>query len=157
MSFLEGFDTTNKTVEEAIRLFKETYGSAMTPLKASTIINGENIKINDNNQLIDDCEYDDPNFAQKEKWITKKLYPYQKKALFKILEFEKNGFFEKNGKRIITNACFLKIACGSGKSLIFEILAMFYRDVPQHPIIISVDGSNVPVKFGSFLAALNDC
>ena len=89
MSFLEGFDTTNKTVEEAIRLFKETYGSAMTPLKASTIINGENIKINDNNQLIDDCEYDDPNFAQKEKWITKKLYPYQKKALFKILEFDK--------------------------------------------------------------------
>lgn len=144
MSFLEGFDTTNKTVEEAIRLFKETYGSAMTPLKASTIINGENIKINDNNQLIDDCEYDDPNFTQKEKWITKKLYPYQKKALFKILEFEKNGFFEKNGKRIVTNACFLKIACGSGKSLIFEILAMFYRDVPQHPIIISVDGSNVP-------------
>lgn len=143
-SFLEGFDTTNKTVQRAIEIFKDSYGSAMKPLKASTIINGENIKIDPSNQLIDDCAYEDPEFHLKEKWITKTLYPYQKKALFKILEFERNGFFEKNGKKIVSNACLLKIACGSGKSLIFQILSVFYRDVPYHPIIISVDGSKVP-------------
>ena len=142
--FLEGFDTTNKTVQRAIEIFKESSGSAMKPLKVSTIINGENIKIDEDNQLIDDCEYVDKDFASKEKWITKSLYSYQKKALFKILEFEKNGYFIKNDKKIITNACLLKIACGSGKSLIFEILSVFYRDVPYHPIIISVDGSHVP-------------
>lgn len=84
-SFLEGFDTTNKTVQRAIEIFKDSYGSAMKPLKASTIINGENIKIDPSNQLIDDCAYEDPEFHIKEKWITKTLYPYQKKALFKIL------------------------------------------------------------------------
>ena len=144
--FLEGFDTTNKTVQHVIEIFKESYGSAMKPLRASTIINGENIRIDDCNQLIDDCSYEDENFEVKEKWITKKLYSYQKKALFKLLEFEKNGFFidRESGKKIITNACLLKIACGSGKSLIFEILSVFYRDVPNHPIIISVDGSKIP-------------
>ena len=144
--FLEGFDTMNKSVQDAIEIFKESYGSAMKPLKASTIINGENIKIDSCNQLIDDCSYEDTDFGLKEKWITKQLYTYQKKALFKILEFEKNGYFidRESNKKIITNACLLKIACGSGKSLIFEILSVFYRDVPYHPIIISIDGSKIP-------------
>ena len=143
-SFLEGFDIDNKSVQSAIKIFKDSYGSAMEPLKASTIINGENIKIDPRNQLIDNCEYNDPNFDIKQKWITKKLYPYQKKALFKLLEFESKGYFMCDDKKIVTNACLLKIACGSGKSLIFEILAMFYRDVPQHPIIISLDGQHIP-------------
>lgn len=142
--FFEGFDTRNETVEHVIKLFKESYGSAMKPLKASTIIHGENIRIDDSNQLIDDCNYNDINFDAKQKWITKTLYTYQKKALFKILEFEQNGYFMKGDKKIISNACLLKIACGSGKSLIFEVLSVFYRDVPKHPIIISIDGSKVP-------------
>ena len=142
--FFEGFDTTNETVEHVVKLFKESYGSAMKPLKASTIIHGENIRIDDSNQLIDDCSYNDVNFDSKQKWITKTLYTYQKKALFKILEFEQNGYFMKDDKKIVSNACLLKIACGSGKSLIFEVLSVFYRDVPKHPIIISVDGSKVP-------------
>lgn len=144
MSFLDEFDTVNPSVQKAIEVFKEAYGSAMKPLKASTVINGENIKINPENQLIDNCSYTDNNFEAKEKWITKSLYTYQKKALFKLLEFEKNGYFQNGDTKIITNACLLKIACGSGKSLIFEILSVFYRDVPMHPIIISVDGSKVP-------------
>jgi hypothetical protein len=83
-------------------------------------------------------------FETKLKLCTKKIYNYQKNAIYKLRELELSGFVVNNSKKVVSNGYLLSLPVGSGKSLVFLFLAIFYRSVPKHPIIISVDGRNIP-------------
>ena len=137
----------NELVKKAYSVFDAAYGTAMKKIYVSDLINGENIDVKPENITIDECDYIDNNFDKKQQYCTKKLFAYQKKAIMKLRELELNGYtidpIEK--QKIISNAWLLFLPIGSGKSLVFMFLSLFYRTVPCHPIIISKSGSRVPI------------
>ena len=141
-NFKEIFNKQSPIVHKIYEKFKESYGSAMKPIYISDMYKGENININPDNVLIDECEYIDTKFDEKAKYCSKKLYDYQRKAILKLREIELNGYIinKNTNEKIITNAQELHLAIGAGKSICLEFLSLFYRNVPTHDIIISKSG-----------------
>ena len=139
----------SKEVETAHKIFKEDYKNSVDENMITNIITGEAIKTKPENVKIDDeCLFVDENFDKKCEYCTKKLYSYQKKSILKLREIECAGKIKckETGETIMTNACVLSLPIGAGKSLCYECIAMFYRQVPKHPIIVSSDFSSLPCE-----------
>lgn len=141
------FDKRAPIVAKIYEIFKNSYNSAMKDIYVSDLISGENIEIKKDNILIDECEYIDEKMEDRLKFCSKNLYDYQKKAIHKLREIELNGYIydRATSRKIITNAQELHLAIGAGKSIVAEYIALFYRAVPCHPIIISKSGENLPI------------
>ena len=138
-------------VNECYSIFKEQYKTAIKPTYISDIVNGEVIETKPENIMVSepiDPKYaiDENNFNLFCQYCTKKLYKYQADAIHKLRELELRGWHYNNytHKKVISNGWLLSLPIGSGKSLVFQFLSLFYRDVPTHPIIVSTDGRNVP-------------
>ena len=148
---IEKLNSHSKNVEEGYNIFKECYKSAMKPTFISDIVNGEIIEIKPENILVsspveDKYKINEEHYERFCQFCTKKLYKYQSDAIRKIRELECRGYNINSytGEKVISNGWLLSLPIGSGKSLVFQFLALFYRDVPCHPIIISRDGRNIP-------------
>ena len=136
-------DLVNKTYD----IFRGIYSSAFKPTVVSSIINGEIIETKPDNIFVQqDIKFDDPLFEKKCAFCKKNLYDYQKNAIKKLRELEIRGYHvnTSTGTKVVSNGWLLSLPIGSGKSLVFQFLALFYRDIPTHPIIISTDGTHVP-------------
>ena len=149
-SFVSKLDKRDKEVFEAFKVFEDFYGHSFRRTRISEIIDGENIKIKDDNINLD--EEVDESIVPVEQirklfdvFCTKKPYEYQFKAICKILEMETKQVHldPVTNKHIRTNAVVLALPIGSGKSLVFEFLALFFNKVPIHPIIISTNGDAI--------------
>lgn len=143
----EKMDKHSALVDQTYSIFKSVYGTAMKPTVISSIINGETIDTKPDNIFVDrDIKFDDSTFDKKCEFCSKELYNYQKNAIKKIRELELRGYNvnPKTGERIVSNGWLLSLPIGSGKSLVFQFLALFYRDIPNHPIIVSTDGQHIP-------------
>ena len=132
-------------------IFESFYGNAFKRTTISEIIDGENIKLEPENIRID--EPVDETIVPVDKidelfklFCTKTPYQYQRQAILKILELEKTQehINPVDGTTIVSNGYQLALPIGSGKSLIFEFLALFFPKVPKHPIIVSTDGRHIP-------------
>lgn len=146
-SLKEKIDRHSDLVNAAYDTFKSIYGNAMRPTVISSIVNGEIIETKPENIFIDkDIDFDDPTFDKKCEFCSKNLYNYQKNAIKKLRELEQKGYIihPLTHEKIISNGWLLSLPIGSGKSLVFQFLALFYRDIPTHPIIISTDGQHIP-------------
>ena len=146
---LERFDKTTECVDNAYKIFSDMYKSAFEKTYISDIVNGETIAIKDDNILIDnvDMETDKVNFEKRLKSCTKTLYDYQVKAIRQLIELEQNGFYinPHTLNKIVSNGWVLSLPIGSGKSIVFLFLALWYRNVPKHPIIVSKSGKHIPL------------
>lgn len=150
--FLSKMNAKSDVVANAYSIFRECYRTAVKSVYISDIIDGESIDIHPENILVSepiDPKYMDDQEHFKvfcERGCSKTLYEYQKKAILKLRELELRGsHYNSYTKRtIISNGWLLSLPIGSGKSLVFQFLALFYRNVPTHPIVISRDGSDVP-------------
>jgi hypothetical protein len=150
--FLSKMNARSDVVDNAYSIFRDCYKSAVKSVYISDIIDGESIDIHPENILI--SEPIDPQFMDNQEHFeifctqgcTKTLYEYQKNAIRKLRELELRGsHYNSHTKRtIISNGWLLSLPIGSGKSLVFQFLALFYRNVPTHPIIVSRDGSDIP-------------
>ena len=150
--FLSKMNARSDVVVNAYSIFRDCYKSAVKSVYISDIIDGESIDIHPENILV--SEPVDPQFMDNqehfevfcEKGCTKTLYPYQKNAIRKLRELELRGWHynQYTKRKIVSNGWLLSLPIGSGKSLVFQFLALFYRNVPTHPIVISRDGSDVP-------------
>lgn len=148
---VEKMQKRSELVNECYSIFKEQYKTAIKPTYISDIVNGEVIETKPENIMV--SEPIDPQFAINEEhfqrfcqFCTKKLYKYQSDAIHKLRELELAGYHINSytHEKLISNGWLLSLPIGSGKSLVFQFLALFYRDVPSHPIIVSTDGRNVP-------------
>ena len=149
--FIDKLDKRDPAVLVAYEAFEELYSNSFNRTTVSQIIDGENIKVADDNIRIDDPV--DASIVPVEQidqlfqiFCTKKPYEYQRQAILKILEMENKQKHKDpvTGKTIVSNGYQLALPIGSGKSLIFEFLALFFTKVPIHPIIVSTDGRFVP-------------
>lgn len=147
---IEKMNLHSEYVNSCYDIFKECYKTAMKPIYVSDIINGEVIETKPENIMVDspiDSRYmiNEEHFERFCQFCTKKLYKYQKDAIKKIRELELKGYYinPKTSEKVVSNGWLLSLPIGSGKSLVFQFLALFYRDVPTHPIIISRDGHNI--------------
>lgn len=78
-------------------------------------------------------------------YIKKELYPYQLDALRTMFYLEQTRkIVYNNDKTIISNGWQLGLPIGSGKSLVFMCLALFFNDIPLHNILLSNSGKNIP-------------
>ena len=146
---LEQFDKTSETVDKAYKIFEDVYKSAFEKTYVSDIVNGESISIKDENILINnvDMTKDKINFDKRLHSCSKRLYDYQIKAIRQLIELEQNGYYvnPKTLNKIVSNGWILSLPIGSGKSIVFLFLALWYRNVPSHPIIVSKSGKNIPI------------
>ena len=131
--------------------FENFYGNSFRRTTISEIIDGENIRIEPENIRIDDpVDESIINVEQVDElfkiFCTKVPYQYQRQAILKILELEQKQEHVNpvDNTTIVSNGYQLALPIGSGKSLIFEFLALFYPKVPKHPIIVSTDGRHIP-------------
>jgi hypothetical protein len=132
-------------VKKTYAIFKEHYRNAFREVVITDIINGESIEIKPDNILIHkEQKFKDEKFEAKASLCNKKLYGYQRNSIYKLRELELAGYVMHGNKKVISNGYLLSLPVGSGKSLVFQFLALFYRNVPKHPIIVSLDGRNIP-------------
>ncbi len=152
-------------IDAAFKEFQNFYGQRVTKTTIKSIINGEIIKTNENNIFVNKpnkwssrnktvfydeseqfVEFEDPKFDNKLKCVNKTLYDYQIDSIKKIRELELNGKYvcETTGETIRSNGWLLHLPIGAGKSLVFLFLALFYKTVPSHPIIVSTSGKHIP-------------
>lgn len=148
---IEKMNKHSDMVNDCYNIFKEQYKTAVRPTYISDIVNGEIIETKPENIMVSepiDPQYaiSEPNFKRFCEFCTKRLYKYQADAIHKLRELELRGWHynEYTHQKVISNGWLLSLPIGSGKSLVFQFLSLFYRDVPAHPIIISTDGRNVP-------------
>lgn len=146
---LNNFDKVSENVEKAYEIFEKTYDTAFEKTYISDIVNGETINIKPENIIIDnvDMEDDKENFDKRCKACTKKLYDYQIKAIKQLVQLERDGYYinPQTKDKIVSNSWVLSLPIGSGKSIVFLFLALWYRNVPCHPIIISKSGRHIPI------------
>lgn len=139
MSIIDKLNKQSDYVKQSYKIFKDFYGNSFKETLVSDIVNGESITIHESNILVNDLKgIIDEDYFEKicKTFCTKKLYDYQKNAIKKLRELELE-FDNSNGY-------LLSLPIGSGKSLVFQFLALFYRNIPKHPIIISTDGTHIP-------------
>lgn len=145
----EQLDKKGELVKKTMDIFSSIYKNAVKQTYISNIINGEIIKTKDTNIFIDeDLEFNsaqEEQFTKMQQYCNKHLYDYQKNAIRKLVTLEKRGYNinRSTQNKLISNGWLLSLPIGSGKSIVFEFLSIFYRNVPAHPIIISTDGHNV--------------
>ena len=148
-AILKDFDKVSADVETAYNIFEKVYDTAFEKTYISDIVNGETINIKPENIIIEnvDMEADKENFNKRCKACTKQLYDYQIKAIRQILQLENDGYYinPTTKDKIVSNSWILSLPIGSGKSLVFLFLALWYRKVPCHPIIISKSGRHIPI------------
>jgi hypothetical protein len=77
---------------------------------------------------------------------TKKLHDYQLESIVTLrrLELQGHEYCTAVNKNVISNGWLLSLPIGSGKSLVFMALALYYGSVPSRPIITSIDGKCLP-------------
>lgn len=147
----EIMDRKGELINKASDIFKTLYVNSVRPTVISSIINGEIIKTDSENIFIDN-EYPenfskkfDAEFEKQQKFCSKQLYDYQKYALKKLIWLEQEGHNANKTTKdnVVSNGWLLSLPIGSGKSVVFEFLATFYRYIPNHPIILSTDGQNI--------------
>lgn len=167
-SFVSRLDKRDKEVFDAFKVFEDFYGHSFRRTCISEIIDGEHISIKEDNINLDEPVDEDVVPVEQihklfDVFCTKKPYEYQFKAICKILEMEtkQEHLDPVTGKHIKTNAVVLALPIGSGKSLVFEFLALFFNKVPIHPIIISTNGAAIPehdqVPFESYPFYYENC
>lgn len=146
---LSELDKTSEYVKTAYEIFEKTYDTAFQQTFISDIVNGETINIKEDNILIDniDMNEDKENFNKRCKACSKQLYDYQIKAIKQLVKLENDGYYinPKTNKKIVSNGWVLSLPIGSGKSIVFLFLALWYRSVPKHPIIVSKSGRHIPI------------
>ena len=146
---LTEFDKVNENVETAYTVFERTYDTAFERTFISDIVNGETINIKPDNILINkvDMEFDKVNFNKRLSACSKQLYDYQIKAIRQLVQLEQDGYYinPNTGVKVVSNGWILSLPIGSGKSIVFLFLALWYRNVPRHPIIISKSGKHIPI------------
>lgn len=145
--FIAKLDKRDPEVYQGFEVFENFYGNSFKRTTISQIIDGENIQIKPENIRVDEpvdesvvpVEIIDQLY---EKYCNKKLYEYQRQAILKILELEEKQehIDPVTGHTIVHNSISLNLPIGSGKSLIFMSLALFFKSVKIHPIIVSTDG-----------------
>ena len=147
---IEKMNVHSEYVNACYKIFKDWYKTAMKPTFVSDIVNGEIIETKPENIMVDspiEPQYliNEEHFERFCQFSTKKLYKYQKDAIKKIRELELRGYCinPHTGEKVVSNGWLLSLPIGSGKSLVFQFLSLFYRDVPSHPIIISRDGKSI--------------
>lgn len=157
--------TNEELINSAFQVFKNFYGQRVAKTTINAIVNGEIIKTSSENiftnsninwknrnktEFYDETEefieFKDDKFENKLKLINKTLYDYQIEAIKKLRELELNGKYvcESTGETIRSNGWLLHLPIGAGKSLVFLFMALFYRNIPPYPIIISTSGKNIP-------------
>lgn len=148
-SVLQKLDQSNDNVETAYKIFEDMYKTAFERTYVSDIVNGESIAIKDENILVNDVDtsIDAVNFEKRLKACTKKLYDYQVMAIRQLIELEKNGYHinTRTFEKTVSNGWILSLPIGSGKSIVFLFLALWYRNVAKHPIIVSKTGGHIPI------------
>lgn len=146
---LTEFDKVNENVETAYTVFERTYDTAFERTFISDIVNGETINIKPDNILINnvDMEFDKVNFNKRLSACSKKLYDYQVQAIRQLVQLEQDGYYinPNTGDKVVSNGWILSLPIGSGKSIVFLFLALWYRNVPRHPIIVSKSGKHIPI------------
>lgn len=150
LDFIERLNKRDPEVFQGFKVFEDYYKNSFRSTYVSEIIKGENIKIKPDNIRVDEpvdesivpIETIDKLFNE---FCKKKLYEYQRQAILKILELEEKQEHVDpvTGHTIVHNGLMLNLPIGSGKSLIFMGLALFFNSVKIHPIIISTDGRSI--------------
>jgi hypothetical protein len=148
MSFFSEFNKNREILEKCDKILQDGYSNSQKSIYIESIIKGEYMEIKDGNVLVDKHNYEDDDFDEKLKLCKLHLYDYQINAIKKIREIELEGFIETifggEVRRITTNVAHLNLQIGSGKSVVFLFLALFYREVPCLPIIMSTNPFNLP-------------
>ena len=123
-------DKRDPIVYQAFDIFKDFFKDDWRNTRVSEIIDGENIKVNEENIRID-SPIDENFFSEKEQeqvnklfelFCTKKPYGYQLDTVKKILEMERKQSRIYKDKEIVSNGYQISRAIGSGKSLVMEFL-----------------------------------
>ena len=140
--------SVSEIVDMCYETFQEIYKNRVKRTEVSSIVNGEIISTSPDNIFVNTTTLDDEQFDKKCQYCTKKLYNYQKDAIKMLRQLELSDTYEReiDGEvvKIHSNGYLLHLPIGSGKSLVFTFLALFYRKVPPKPIIISTSGKNIP-------------
>lgn len=151
-NLIEKMNKQSTIVKVANDSLMEYYSCSIKPTIVSEIINGESIVAAPENIMISSDIPDDIDIDIDEltKWLstrcTKKLYNYQLESLITLrrLELQGSEHCEAIDKTVNSNGWLLSLPIGSGKSLVFMALALYFRTVPANPIIMSVDGKSLP-------------
>jgi hypothetical protein len=138
-SMFLNFNKNKDLINRCNYLINECYNTSYENITINALINGEYLEIKEGNQLVDQNNYIDPSFDEKLKLCKLPLYSYQINAIKRIREIELEGKIKINNNYLVTNIAHLHLQIGSGKSVIFLFLSLFYRDIPPHPIIISTN------------------
>lgn len=150
--FVAKLDKRDAIVYKGFETMNQFFDNDWKPTKVSEIIDGENVKINPKNIRIDE-PIDTDYFSEAEqkqvdiifeKFCTKKPYVYQLQSVKKILEMENKQTKLYEGNKVVSNAYWLSLPIGAGKSLVMEMIALFYPNVKTHPIICSTNGCSIP-------------
>lgn len=151
INYVDKFKTESELTNKSVEIFKKYYGDTARKTKISAIIDGDIIKIHPNNINIHEVASENEKLRNEVIMLAKRycnldLYDYQIDAIVSLVKMEQDGkYVAKDGKEIISNGWLLKLPVGSGKSVVFQFLALFWRtSIPKHPIIISIDGSKIP-------------
>jgi hypothetical protein len=130
---------------EAFEVFRNKYENRIRKTTIQDIVKGEVIKTHPDNIFIDEpSRVELANLEKQLQFCNKKLYGYQINAIKKIRELETYNEIEREKYNIKSNGWLLNLPIGSGKSLVFLFLSIFYPTVPANPIIISTSGYNIP-------------
>jgi hypothetical protein len=128
MTLLSRLNSHSELVKKSFDIFREHYKNAFREVVITDIINGESLEIKPENILIHkNQKFSDEMFETKLKLCTKKLYNYQKNAIYKLRELELSGCVSHKHKKIISNGYLLSLPVGSDKSIVFLFLS-----IPQH-------------------------
>lgn len=147
--FIERLDRRQPLVYKAYEELEKFYLNDIRRTCISEIIDGESIHVDPDNIMISsDVEGIDAERVQNQfkHFCTKIPYKYQLETVLKILEMEKKQehLDPLTNKTIVSNGYQISLPIGAGKSLVFEFLSLFYREVPEHPIIVSTTGYAIP-------------
>lgn len=152
-TFIHELGKISPDVKTSREIFKQFYRNGVRGISLTDIINGESIEIHQDNLNIEvdlqlPSDIDEELFERRcELGCTRNLYDYQKNAIKMLRILEYNGYVinPSTKRKIISNGWQLSLPVGSGKSLVFLFLAIYFRSVPAHPIYVSMDGSNIPL------------
>ena len=142
--------TNAELLNTTFETFKKFYKNNVKQVEVESIINGEVVETSPDNIFVDEeSRIELKNIDKQQKFCNKVLYDYQVEAIRKIRDLEVHGHVEKidqegNKYRINSNGWLLKLPIGSGKTLVFTFLAMFYNNVPANPILVSTSGVHIP-------------
>lgn len=150
-TFIGKLDRQNENVKKGYKILEKFYSTDFKRTHVSEIIDGESIEIKPDNMVISNPIIETQPKSEIinqlfEKWCNLKPYKYQVETINRILELEEQQehIDPETKKTVVSNIYQISLPIGSGKSLCFEFLSLFFRTVPVHPIIVSTDGKSLP-------------